>query len=164
MSFYLKVQQDKRNLSEINEWHCQKQKNRLWVSVAQRADKTINRSNPPPAYSPESHWPGPASPSSEAATRWDRKWRRRPGERLTDGGEFLTPITSAPASFLHQQVRRAVAARGQSAVSGPSPRLVSPTQSRRRRVGKYGEEKPMRDYRWKIASWLTLAHLLQSFY
>lgn len=71
----------------------QRKTDRDFGSVWPRTDKTINRSNPPPAYSPESHWPGlPCTTKHrdtmrqkvrdrerEKADRWRRteKWERR---------------------------------------------------------------------------------------
>ncbi len=147
MSSYLRVRQDKRktNWYEINEWQTDRKRktDRDFGSAWPRADKTINRSNPPPAYSPESHWPGPPCITKQRDTMRqkvrDRETdteRRDGGEQRNekDGGEFLTPIPSFPSrhSFLHQHitlVRRPVTVRGHSGVSGPMLMLMSPTQS-----------------------------------
>lgn len=130
----------------MTDWHKKKKKTdsdfgSLWL----RADKTINRFNPPPAYSPESHWPGPpcVTLQRETETQWDRKW-----DKETDAGkdwqmEAYGGTREAEESlwhwsfpflsdFPHQQVTRVrhlIAVRSQCGVSGAKPMLMSPIRS-----------------------------------
>lgn len=110
------------------------------------ADKTINRSNPPPAYSPESHWPGPPCITRqrdgdtmrqkvrdrEADTEKD--WQMEGYREKLERRMRVSDTDSFPSchSFLHQQaspVRRPIAVKGQSGVSGPTLMLMKPTRS-----------------------------------
>lgn len=87
ISSYLKVRQDKRKTSwyEINEWQTDRNRktDRDFGSVWPRADETINRSNPPPAYSPESRWPGPPC-ITQQGDRDTMRQKARDGETDTE--------------------------------------------------------------------------------
>lgn len=58
----------------------ERETDRDFGSVWPGADKTKNRSNPPPAYSPDSRWPGPPCITKQrdrdtmTQKVWDRKW------------------------------------------------------------------------------------------
>lgn len=105
MSSYLRVRQDKRktNWYEINEWQTDRKRktDRDFGSAWPRADKTINRSNPPPAYSPESHWPGPPCITKQRDTM-RQKLRDRETETEKDWQmEANRETRKAEESFWH---------------------------------------------------------------
>lgn len=114
-------------------------------SVWPRTDKSINRSNPPPAYSPESCWPGsPCITKQRDRDTMRQKVRDRETETEKDRqmeayGEtrkaeasfwqcFFHFLPQLPPSTSRTPVRRPVAVRGQSGVSGPTSMLMSPAQ------------------------------------
>lgn len=61
----------------------QKEKQRDFGSLWPGADKTKNRSNPPPAYSPDSRWPGPPCITKQR-DRDTMTQSARQKERMTD--------------------------------------------------------------------------------